>query len=107
MNLAKPFYIVNTLYNNDSFSSLESSIRSVNILKYIYITLFFFISIFVVVSTMIRFVDEQNMNAGIYRFLGYDNKILLRKYYFYSFVPIIIGCILGIFWNIYYSKIYY
>ena len=93
--LLKPAYVVGTRYDNNAFLTLYNNIRSTKIMCYLFPACFFVIGLFVTVTTMIRFSTEQRVTIGVYKFLGYKNKYIIKKFLIYGLVPTIIGLFLG------------
>src|SRR5699024_9061119 len=45
---------------------------------------------------MTRFVDEERINSGTLKALGYDNQDIMKKFIFYGLVSGLSGAIIGI-----------
>lgn len=56
----------------------------------------YFVAALVTFTTMARFVDEERINSGTLRALGYDRKDVIRKFTFYGFLASMLGTIVGI-----------
>ncbi|WP_125604574.1 FtsX-like permease family protein [Lapidilactobacillus bayanensis] len=57
---------------------------------------FYFVAALVTFTTMGRFVDEERINSGTLRALGYDNRDVIRKFTFYSFMSSMLGTLAGV-----------
>lgn len=57
---------------------------------------FALVAALVCLTTMTRMVDEQRVNIGTLKALGYGNGDIAFKYIFYAMAATILGCILGI-----------
>lgn len=57
---------------------------------------FALVAALVSLTTMNRMVDEQRVNIGTLKALGYDRGHIAFKYILYAFVATIFGCIIGI-----------
>ncbi|WP_068267696.1 FtsX-like permease family protein [Caviibacter abscessus] len=93
--LIAPTYTVGTRFDNFSFSALYNNSEAMKIMSIFFPLCFFVIVLFVVTTTMIRFAFEQRKAIGLYRFLGYDNKAIYKKFLTYALIPTIIGIILS------------
>ncbi len=57
---------------------------------------FVLVAALVCLTTMTRMVDEQRVNIGTLKALGYSNLDIASKYIFYAFMATLLGSILGI-----------
>ncbi|WP_156286615.1 FtsX-like permease family protein [Oceanivirga salmonicida] len=94
-NLIKPSYNIATIYDNANFLNIYNNIESMNAISLIFSSLFFLITLFIITTTIIRFSFEQRNIIGTYKFLGYSNKIVIKKFLLYALIPAIIGIIFG------------
>jgi putative ABC transport system permease protein len=56
----------------------------------------YFVAALVTITTMTRFVDEERINSGTLKALGYDNADVIKKFTIYGATASIIGTILGV-----------
>lgn len=56
---------------------------------------FFLVAALVCITTMNRMVEEQRTQIGVLKALGYDRRVIMRKYMIYSGSAAVIGCVLG------------
>lgn len=73
---------------------LENSQR-VDILSNIFPVFLFAIAVLVSLTTMTRFVDEERINTGTLKALGYSNWDVKKKFVVYGIVSSSLGAILG------------
>ena len=66
-------------------------------LAYIFPTLFFIVSTMVCLTTMTRMVEEERMQIGTLKALGYGKVAIASKYLLYSATASVIGSIIGVF----------
>ncbi|MBA1393431.1 ABC transporter permease, partial [Lactobacillus sp. XV13L] len=57
----------------------------------------YFVAALVTFTTMNRFIDEERINSGTLKALGYDDFVVINKFIFYGFLSGTIGTIIGIF----------
>lgn len=88
-------YIVSTYMDNASYISYIEGIESLNIISKIFPIIFYFIVIFITITSMTRLIEEDRNNIGTLRFLGYSDNYILMKYLTYALIPTIIGLIIG------------
>lgn len=56
----------------------------------------YFVAALVTLTTMTRFVDEERINCGTLKALGYDNRDIMKKFIVYGFGASTIGAVAGI-----------
>lgn len=56
----------------------------------------YFVAALVTLTTMTRFVDEERINMGTLKALGYNDKDIIKKFVSYGFLSAMIGTILGV-----------
>ncbi len=56
----------------------------------------YFVAALVTLTTMTRFVDEERINSGTLKALGYKNKDIIKKFTIYGFIASILGSTIGI-----------
>ena len=81
--------------DNASYISYIEGIESLNIISKIFPIIFYFIVIFITITSMTRLIEEDRNNIGTLRFLGYSDNYILMKYLTYALIPTIIGLIIG------------
>lgn len=74
------------------YSNASASIRSVG---NIFPIMLYMVAAMVTFTTMMRFVDEERTNAGIFKALGYQNKDIVAKFVLYGFLAGTVGTVLG------------
>lgn len=91
----KNIYIVSTYMDNASYISYVEGIESLNIISKIFPIIFYFIVIFITITTMTRLIEEDRSSIGTMRFLGYSDIDILIKYLIYALIPTILGLFIG------------
>ncbi|MDY5478874.1 MAG: FtsX-like permease family protein [Peptostreptococcus porci] len=71
--------------------------RIINSLANIFPVFLYFVAALVTFTTMTRFVDEERINMGTLKGLGYTDKEIMKKFTVYGFVSSISGTVFGIF----------
>lgn len=80
-------------------SFLDDAAR-INAIASIFPLFFFIVAALVCLTTMTRMVEEQRTQIGTLKALGYSNKDIASKYFFYAFAAAIIGSAIGIAWGL-------
>ena len=57
----------------------------------------YFVAALVTFTTMNRFIDEERINSGTLKALGYSNTVVISKFVFYGFLSGTIGTIIGVY----------
>ncbi|MDO5011252.1 MAG: FtsX-like permease family protein, partial [Intestinibacter bartlettii] len=70
--------------------------NSIDALAKIFPVFFFAVAALVCLTTMTRMVDEQRINIGTLKALGYTTFDIAKKYILYAFTASIVGSILGL-----------
>ncbi|BDR60305.1 FtsX-like permease family protein [Lactobacillus xylocopicola] len=56
----------------------------------------YFVAALVTFTTMNRFIDEERINSGTLKALGYDDLVIINKFIFYGFLAGTVGTVIGI-----------
>lgn len=84
-------------YQNDlpGHESYGQSLESINAMANVFPVFFFVIAAFICLATMTRMVQEERMQMGTLKALGYGTSKILMKYYRYATLACAAGCALG------------
>lgn len=97
--LSKPIYTVDTrreIPGGDGYKIYESVSDIVDSLAKVFPIFLYFVAALVTLTTMTRFVDEERINSGTLKALGYQDADIIKKFTIYGFISSSIGTILGI-----------
>lgn len=94
--IEKPTWYVLDRDSHRSFVEYEGCANSIDALAKIFPVFFFAVAALVCLTTMTRMVDEQRINIGTLKALGYTVFDIAKKYILYAFTASIIGSILGL-----------
>ncbi len=64
--------------------------------------IFFLVSILITLSTLTRMIDENRMEMGVYKALGYSSLRTSMKYVYFTFLSWFLGTILGLYFGFYF-----
>lgn len=56
----------------------------------------YFVAALVTLTTMTRFIDEERINSGTLKALGYQDKDIIKKFTIYGFIAGILGTLFGV-----------
>ncbi|NLV89346.1 MAG: FtsX-like permease family protein [Tissierellia bacterium] len=79
-----------------SFVDYKGAADRIDALSKVFPLFFVLVSALVCLTTMTRMVDEQRVNIGTLKALGYDKGAIASKYIVYAFAATLLGCILGV-----------
>ena len=98
-NLKKPVYALDTrreIPGSEGYLLYSSVSFIIDSLSNIFPIFMYLIAALVTLTTMTRFVDEERMNSGTLKALGYSDKDIVKKFIIYGMVSSMIGAVLGI-----------
>ena len=82
--------------SNVGYSNLDSSSDIVQGVSRVFPVFFILVASLVCITTMTRMIDEERIQIGTLKALGYSNRAIIGKYLFYSGSGAIIGCLVGV-----------
>ena len=95
-DIQKPeWYILDRNQNVGYVSYLQDADRIDNIAK-VFPVVFFVVAALISLTSMTRMVEEQRVQIGTLKGLGYSKRQIASKYLIYASLATVIGCILGV-----------
>ena len=94
--IEKPTWYILDRNSHQSFVEYEGCAKSIDALAKIFPVFFFAVAALVCLTTMTRMVDEQRINIGTLKGLGYTTSQISKKYIFYALSACLIGSLIGI-----------
>ena len=95
-NLSNGKWYIFTRDNNPGYTSFAEDATRIDGIASVFPLFFFIVAALVCLTTMTRMVEEERTQIGTFKALGYENKTIAAKYFFYAFLAAITGSILGI-----------
>jgi len=95
-DIKEPKWYVLDRNSNYSFVDYGGSADRINAIAQVFPLFFFLVAALVCLTTMTRMVDEQRINIGTLKALGYGKWAIASKYILYAAFASIAGSILGI-----------
>ncbi len=89
-------WYIQTREDNPSFSSFEGNANKIAAIAVVFPIFFFMVAVLVALTTMTRMVEEQRVQIGTLKALGYSNAAIMRKYALYAGTATLLGSVLGI-----------
>ncbi|PNM00476.1 ABC transporter permease [Streptococcus mutans] len=89
-------YTRSTLSGGEGYSTYRSSSKTLNNIGNLFPVVLYLVAALVTFTTMTRFVNEERINSGILKALGYSNRDVIKKFVIYGFVSSLVGTVLGV-----------
>ncbi len=83
--------------NNIGYSEYKSNAEKIDAISKVFPIIFFIVSALVCLTSMTRMIEEQRLQIGTLKALGYSNFSIAIKYILYATLATIIGSIIGAF----------
>ncbi len=81
---------------NVGFTGYEGDAEKISAISKIFPAFFFLVAALVCLTTMTRMVEEERIQIGTFKALGYGNSKILLKYLLYSFLATVAGNLIGL-----------
>ena len=94
--IEEPSWYVLDRNSHYSYVDYKNNADSIDKLAKVFPVFFFLVAALVCLTTMTRMVDEQRVNIGTLKGLGYSKNTIALKYIIYSFTASFLGSIVGL-----------
>lgn len=94
-----PIYSINSRREapgSDGYKIYSSVSTIIDSLTNVFPLFMYLVAALVTFTTMTRFVDDERINSGTFKALGYSNYDVIKKFTMYGFISSTIGAIIGI-----------
>lgn len=95
-DIEKPDWYVLDRTANPSYVSFKENAKKVEAVSVVFPLFFFLVAALVALTTMTRMVDEQRMQIGTFKALGYSNRMIALKYVVYASIATVLGSAIGL-----------
>ena len=95
-NIQEPSWIVLDRNSHYSYVDYKNNADSIDKIAKVFPLFFFLVAALVCLTTMTRMVDEQRINIGTLKALGYSKNKIASKYLIYSLSASFLGSIVGL-----------
>lgn len=93
--LAEPVYFNTTRNNHTDYSSYKADSERVDAIAKVFPVFFILVAALVCLTTMTRMVEEQRIQIGTYKALGYSSSAIIAKYLIYALSAAVSGGLVG------------
>ena len=101
-NIVDPVWYIFDRSDISAYNDLVDASENMNKLGNVFPLVFFVISILISLISMMRMVEEERLENGCLKALGFNNTRICLNYFLYSFLATVIGGVIGfIFGNIF------
>ena len=91
-----PSWQVYTREQSVSYGSITANIDKVNAIAKVFPFFFFLVAALVALTTMTRMVDDERLQIGTMKALGYSHASIMWKYILYALSASVLGSIVGV-----------
>ncbi|MBQ7003943.1 MAG: ABC transporter permease, partial [Oscillospiraceae bacterium] len=82
--------------SNLSYVSFDGNSQKIAAIAVVFPVFFFLVAALVALTTMTRMVEEQRVQIGTFKALGYNNAAIAMKYLLYAGTSTLLGSVLGL-----------
>ena len=95
-NTPRPTWYITGREIVDTYAAFESDADGINAIGTIFPIIFFLVAALVSLTTMTRMIDEQRVQIGTLKALGYSKLQISLKYIIYALSASLIGAVIGV-----------
>ena len=95
LNLTQPTWYIQDITDNQSYSSFIEAADSMKQIGSVFPLVFYVVAILISLVSMTRMVDEDRLEIGTLKGLGFSNIHIASKYIIYSLLACTLGGIIG------------
>ena len=81
--------------DNTGYTNIFDAIKTMSNISKMFPVIFYLVSVLISLTTMTRMIEEERIEIGTLKALGYTNTQIIFKYILYSVLACVIGGILG------------
>lgn len=90
-------WTITGITDSDAFIALKNDLDKMGIMGKVFPVIFFIVATLVTITTMTRTIEEDRINIGTLKALGYSKFIILFRYLVYATLTAVIGLVLGVY----------
>lgn len=88
------WYIQDRL-DNTGYTNIFDAIKTMSNISKIFPIIFYLVAVLISLTSMTRMIEEERVEIGTLKSLGYTNMQIIAKYVLYAFLACVIGGIIG------------
>ncbi len=94
--LSEPKVYTTSRFDSVDYSSFENDSEKINMIAKVFPVFFIIVTALICLTTMTRMIEENRIQIGTYKALGYSSFYISLKYLIYAAVPAVLGSVLGV-----------
>lgn len=94
-NIEKCKWYIQDRLDNSGYTNIFDATKTMSNISKIFPIIFYIVAILISLTSMTRMIEEERIEIGTLKSLGYNNFQIVSKYVIYSFLASVIGGIIG------------
>lgn len=93
--IEKAKWYIQDRIDNTGYSNIFDAIKTISNISKIFPIIFYLVAVLISLTSMTRMIEEERVEVGTLKSLGYTNVQIISKYVLYAFLACVIGGIIG------------
>lgn len=93
--IEKAKWYIQERMDNTGYSNIFDAIKTMSNISKMFPAIFFLVAVLISLTSMTRMIEEERVEIGTLKALGYTNLQIISKYILYAFLACVVGGILG------------
>lgn len=95
LRIEKAIWYIQDRNDNIGYSNIFDAIKTMSNISKVFPVIFYLVAVLISLTSMARMIEEERIEIGTLKSLGYTNLQIISKYIIYSAIACIIGGIIG------------
>lgn len=93
--IEKATWYIQDRMDNIGYSNIFDAIKTMSNISKVFPVIFYLVAVLISLTSMTRMIEEERIEIGTLKSLGYTNSQIISKYVLYSAIACILGGVLG------------
>ena len=93
--IEKPKWYIYDRLDNTGYSNIFDAIKTMSNISKLFPVIFYLVAVLISLTSMTRMIEEERIEIGTLKSLGYNNLQIISKYILYAFLACVIGGVIG------------
>ena len=93
--IEKAKWYISDRLDNTGYTNIFDAIKTMSNISKMFPVIFYLVAVLISLTSMTRMIEEERIEIGTLKSLGYTNLQIISKYVLYAFLACVIGGILG------------
>lgn len=93
--IEKATWYIQDRFDNLGYANIFDAIKTMSNISKLFPVIFYLVAVLISLTSMTRMIEEERIEIGTLKSLGYTNIQIITKYVLYAFLACIIGGVLG------------